>query len=135
MDESLETTPPTTHRAAALAQNSVCSCRTAWEIMTSASLAAFDAARLGNSAKATIGSISMNSQDLKKHLFVVEATRIAGQVQHACVLAAALEDSATAYDLVHRVLQNCIDEMSRYEARQLVNTRKMTPVRNEDDGN
>ncbi len=86
--------------------------------------------------KVLIGSASaMNSQDFKKHLFVVEATRIAGQVQHACVLAAALEDSAAAYDLIHRVLQNCIDEMSRYEARQIVNTRKMTPVKSDEDGN
>ncbi len=75
----------------------------------------------------------MDLEEYKKHAFHVVATKISSCVQHACALAAGLERPVEGFDLIHRVLNACINEISIYEAR--IMKEDFTPIVEDKDGN
>lgn len=79
----------------------------------------------------------MDLEEYKKHAFQIVATKIGSCVQHACALAAGLAEPVYGFDLIHRILNSCIDEISIYEARLLMKQEGFTPINDEEnkDGN
>jgi hypothetical protein len=54
------------------------------------------------------------NEDIKQALFTVESMRITSQVQHACGLAAGLDDPEEGFNVVIGILEHCAEEARKY---------------------